>query len=218
MSCDMGGFFSCTLTLRDVCVRRTLYDGISLEGEIPLCDVHSAFVREDVFENMQEEIVADTVQLNAIPPEVVSETIFPYLHPIELWQCRRVCRTWQAWIKVYFRTLRVLNFSDPISEYYLTSYGLYSVVQSLQFLKVIKLDNCQHSVTVKTLTCLANRCHRLEVLCAPCCREVTDDVLRAIAGNCPRLKELNISRCFQVRHCIIRWSGVFLVTAQFWSA
>ena len=168
-------------------------------GEIPF--VEATYVRRNVFAeaaSMMVSVAAGTVQLSAIPLEVVLESIFPYLHPIELWQCRRVCRTWLAWIKAYFRTLRVLNLSDPVSEYYLTPDGLHSIVQSLQLLKVLRLDNCQRSVTKKALVLLASRCHRLEVLCAPCCREVTDDVLRAVAENCPRLEELNINRCFQV--------------------
>lgn len=136
---------------------------------------------------------------NSLPAEVVLEGVFPYIHPIELWQCRRVCTRWNSWIKTYFRTAKSLSLNDDISEYYITEEGLYFFICSVQLLKELVLDRCYRCATEKLLITMATRCHRLEVLSVPCCREVTDNVLKAIAENCPHIRELNFNRCFQVK-------------------
>lgn len=138
------------------------------------------------------------VHINDLPSEVFLGGIMPHIHPIQLWCCKRVCKTWLVWITTYFRSVQHLDFNDEYSEYYLTTDGLYQIVQSLCFLREIQLDMCHRSVTQKTLVSLVTRCHSLEILSVSLCREMTDDVLKAIAENCPRIKELHLNRCFQV--------------------
>lgn len=135
---------------------------------------------------------------DSTPPEVIIEGIFSYVHPIELWQCRKVCRAWKRWIGLYFRTVRWLDFSDSYSEYCLTAEGFRLIVKSLHMLRGLNLGRCFHCATENTLTCLTVGCRSLEVLSVPCCREVTDTVLAAIADNCPHMRELNLNRCFKV--------------------
>ena len=135
---------------------------------------------------------------NFLPPEVVLDSVFPLIHPIELWQCRRVCKRWCSWINAYFRALKSLSFNDAISEYYLTAVGLELVTQSLQLLRELRLDQCYRCVTERSLVILASRCHQLEILSVPQCREVTDNALRSLAEHCPSLRELNLNCCFQV--------------------
>ncbi len=138
------------------------------------------------------------LHFNLLPPEVILGSIYVYLHPIELWRHKRVCRAWNGWITTFLRSLRSLHFNDDLSEYYLTADGLYSIVSSLQQLRELRLDQCYRSVAEKTLVLLTKRCHRLEVLSVPRSREVTDEVLRELGKNCPRMRELNLTRCFQV--------------------
>ena len=135
---------------------------------------------------------------DCIPLEVIVESIFPCVHPIELWQCRRVCKAWRWWVALYFKTVRWLDFSDSFSEYCLTAEGFRLIVRSLHYLRGLKLGWCFHCPTESSLVCLTKRCHRLEVLSVPYCREVTDVVLEAIADNCPHTRELNFNRCFKV--------------------
>ena len=135
---------------------------------------------------------------DCIPLEVIVESIFPYVHPIELWQCRRVCKAWRWWVALYFKTVRWLDFSDSFSEYCLTAEGFRLIVRSLRYLRGLKLGWCFHCPTESSLVSLTKRCHHLEVLSVPYCREVTDVVLEAIADNCPHIRELNFNRCFKV--------------------
>ena len=144
------------------------------------------------------------VHVNDLPIDVVLWGIFPHVHPIQLWCCRSVCRTWSMWITAYFRSVQRLDFDDEYSEYYLTADGLHQIVLSLCFLRVIQLDMCHRSVTQECLLSLAGKCHYLEVLSLSLCREMNDDVLKAIAENCPRIRALHLNRCFQVNvHSII---------------
>lgn len=138
------------------------------------------------------------VQISDIPVEVFLEYILPYVHPIQLWCCRRVCKTWFIWITTYFQNVQDLDFNDEYSEYYLTSEGLHQIVQSLCYLREIQLDMCHRSVTQENLLSLVMRCPRLEILSVSLCREVTDEVLKAISEYCLGIKELHLNRCFQV--------------------
>ena len=135
---------------------------------------------------------------DCVPLEVIVEGIFPYVHPVELWQCRRVCKAWRQWVALYFKTVRWLDFSDSFSEYFLTAEGFRLIVRSLRYLRGIKLGWCFHCPTESSLISLTKSCRRLEVLSVPYCREVTDLVLEAIGDNCPRIRELNFNRCFKV--------------------
>lgn len=135
---------------------------------------------------------------NSLPPEVILGNIYTFLHPVELWRHKRVCKAWNAWITAYFRTVKSLQLDDDLSEYYLTPDGLDSIVHSLELLRELRLDQCHRSTLEKTLILLSQRCRWLETLSVPRSREVTDGVLREIGKNCPRIRELNLERCFQV--------------------
>ena len=137
---------------------------------------------------------------NYLPSEVVTQWIFPKLHPVDICCCRCVCKTWLTWTVAYFHLVKSLDFCDGFSEYYISEDGLLSIIRALVNLRYIRLDGLWRSATELNLQLvkLTRRCCRLEVLSIASCRGVTDEVLKAAALNCANLKVLDVSRCHQV--------------------
>ena len=136
--------------------------------------------------------------INYLPNEVLLQGVFPYLHPVEIWRCRRVCKTWLHLVTMYFKMLKTLELNDNLSEYYFNKTGLNAVISSLRLLRVANLNRCHRNLTQTTLSTLATNCVYLEMLSVVCCKGMTDLVLKDLAGNCHGLKELVLTQCFQV--------------------
>ena len=103
-------------------------------------------------------------------------------------------------VVTYFKTLKVLDLNDDLSEYYVTEAGLSAMLKTVRLLRVASLSRCYRCVSGNSLRVLPFCRHRLESLSLARCKKLTD-VLRALAENCPRLKELELSYCFQVLIC-----------------
>ena len=96
----------------------------------------------------------------------------------------------------YFKTLKVLDLNDKLSEYYVTEAGLSAMLKTVRLLRVSSLGRCYQCVSGNSFQVLASCCHRLDSLSLARCKKLTDDILQALAENCPRLKELELSYLF----------------------
>ena len=139
--------------------------------------------------------------IDQLPSEVILTHILTFLYPVEVWRCRRVSKRWDTLVVTYFKTLKVLDLNDDLSEYYVTEAGLSAMLKTVRLLRVASLSRCYRCVSGNSLRVLASCCHRLESLSLARCKKLTDDILRALAENCPRLRELELSYCFQVLSC-----------------
>ena len=147
------------------------------------------------------EATSSVSLVDQLPSEVVLTHVLPFLCPVEVWRCGRVSRRWRALVITYFKTLRVLDLNDDLSEYYVTEAGLSAMLKMVRLLRVANLSRCYRCVSGHSLLTLASGCHRLESLNLNRCRKVTDDFLQTLAENCPSLRELELSYCFQVDSC-----------------
>ena len=150
------------------------------------------------------EVTESISLIDQLPSEVVLTHVLPFLCPVEIWRFRRVSRRWSALVVTYFKTLKVLDLNDDLSEYYITEAGLSAILRTVRLLRVANLSRCYRCVSGHSLRILASCCHRLESLSLARCKKLTDDVLQALAENCPNLRELQLSYCFQVHNCEIR--------------
>ena len=160
------------------------------------------------------EVVTSAVALiDQLPAEVILTHVLPFLCPVEVWRCKRVNRRWSRLVLTYFKTLKVLDLSDDLSEYYVTEAGLSAILSTVRLLRVTNLSRCYRCVSGHSLRILASGCHRLESLNLARCKKLTDDVLQALAKNCPSLRELELSYCFQVHNCRIRKKKCTFISA-----